>query len=488
MKIIAMYLPQFHETKENNEWWGQGYTDWTAVQNAEPLFEGHRQPRIPADGQYYDLMKRESFVKQEQLMKKYGVDGFCFYHYYFKNGRKVLEKPLENLLEWKDIDIPFCLSWASQSWTRTWSKWMSGNYWASKYEPKSKASAEVLLQQEYGREREWKEHFEYLLPFFKDERYIRINGKPIFILYDASMITCVHAMMDYWRSLAKKEGIPGIYFMCENTKNSNCGCDAILYHGIRFEGQEFVYNQGIQQYSYDKLWENDLNRLPYEKIDTYYEGFVDFDNTPRNGEKGKVVVGGTPEKFGNYMYKLMQKSKKQGNDIVFVNAWNEWGEGMYLEPDQEMGTGWLEELYKAKKKIDGESVEKEDDICRQASGLNKKRETVICLHKWLLRQEQGRKIEEFLVMHHYKNVAVYGAGIIGKHLLTELQNTEIHISCVIDRRNDIDELDYRFITPDQSVDNVDAVVITVAREFDDIYESIKDKWSCPIISIMELVE
>ena len=210
IKALAIYLPQFHEVKENNEWWGRGFTEWTAVKSNEPYFENQRQPRVPYGENYYDLMNKETFEHQAELIKKYGIYGFCFYHYYFKDNKKILEKPVEKLLEWQDINIPFCFNWASESWVRSWSK-IYGNVWGEKCENKDiKIGKEILLQEYYGEEEAWKEHFNYLLPFFKDRRYIKKDGKPVFIFYNANRIICLSEMIEYWNKLAIENGFEGM--------------------------------------------------------------------------------------------------------------------------------------------------------------------------------------------------------------------------------------------------------------------------------------
>ena len=171
-----MYLPQFHEVEENNEWWGNGYTEWTAVKKATPLFHGHKQPKAPFNDNYYNLLDKQTMITQAKLAEEYGIDGFCFYHYYFKNGRKILEKPAENLLKWKDINMPYCFCWANETWARTWSNISGANAWGSKFEnKKQKAGSGILLEQRYGQEKEWEEHLEYLIPFFKDEKIGRAH-------------------------------------------------------------------------------------------------------------------------------------------------------------------------------------------------------------------------------------------------------------------------------------------------------------------------
>lgn len=202
-KVIPFYLPQFHTIPENDEWWGKGFTEWTNVKSAKAYRKDQSQPRIPLNNNYYDLSKIETLKWQANLARKYGIYGFCFYHYWF-NGKLLLEKPSQNLLANKDIELRFCFSWANEPWARTWDG----------------KNREVLMPQEYGGENEWKKHFEYLLPFFKDNRYIRVNGKPMFLIYKSASIAKCEDMMLYWQKLAKDAGLTGIHFV-ETLKNGS---------------------------------------------------------------------------------------------------------------------------------------------------------------------------------------------------------------------------------------------------------------------------
>lgn len=198
MKIITFYLPQFHEIPENNEWWGKGFTEWVNVKKAQPLYEGHEQPRVPLNENYYNLLDPNVQVWQAKIAKEYGVYGFCYYHYWF-NGKLLLEKPMENMLKNRDIDIPFCVCWANEPWTRAWV-----------------GETKVLIPQLYGEKREWKEHFDYLLPFFKDSRYICDDGKPLVVIYRPEVIECLNEMLDYWNELAIQEGFEGLTYAYQN--------------------------------------------------------------------------------------------------------------------------------------------------------------------------------------------------------------------------------------------------------------------------------
>ncbi len=214
MKVLAMYLPQFHRVKENDEWWGEGFTEWVSVKDAEPFFDGHYQPRIPQDQNYYDLMDKDTMVWQSSLMKKYKIDGVCMYHYWFKHGRQILEKPAQNLLQWKEIDMPFCFCWANETWARSWSRIQNKNVWSAvREQDKNEDKNGILLEQDYGNEAQWRQHFEYLLPFFKDERYIKVEDKPLFLIYKESEISCLPEMLECWKKLAEMNGLKGIYII-----------------------------------------------------------------------------------------------------------------------------------------------------------------------------------------------------------------------------------------------------------------------------------
>ena len=207
IKTIAMYLPQYHRVKENDEWWGSGFTEWRAVRASRPLFRGHEQPRQPFNNNYYDLLNQDTMIWQAALMHRYNIGGAAFYHYWFKDGRKILEKPAENLLLWQDIDMPFCFCWANGSWARTWST--IGNWsWSPLFDPEKqddcsmlRASDGILLEQKYGDEPDWEEHFDYLMSFFKDRRYLCMAEKPIFLFYAPDSIPCLERMAIFWLSL-----------------------------------------------------------------------------------------------------------------------------------------------------------------------------------------------------------------------------------------------------------------------------------------------
>lgn len=358
-KIITFYLPQFHTIPENDEWWGEGFTEWVSAKNTKPLFPGHYQPKLPAHDYYYNLLDKETMIWQAKLAKKAGIYGFCIYHYWFGEDKQLLEKPAENLLQWQDIDVNYCFSWANDSWVYSWSNRL-GNIWINtECNKENKNHSGILVEQKYGDKEEWKKHFEYLVPFFKDKRYIKKDKKPVFIVYNLKGIKCLKQIVDYWNSLAVEHGFPGIYFIGTNhfgwKKNK---MDAGLQYEPAFtwDNEGDLYQKVKEKkdlwkkvnialpyiHSYDKVWSRILKRQSEEGM--YLGGFVNYDTSPRRGIDGNVMQGMSPSKFGKYFGQLYEKAWKRGDDYLFLTAWNEWGEGAYLEPDSKYGIRCLQEI------------------------------------------------------------------------------------------------------------------------------------------------
>lgn len=362
MKIIAFYLPQFHTFPENDEWWGKGFTEWTNVKRAQPLFKGHNQPRIPLNKNYYNLTDEETLIWQSELAQKFGIYGFCYYHYWF-DGHMLMEKPMEIMLDSDKISLPFCICWANENWTKAWAD----------------HSKEILISQTYGDKSDWKKHFEYLLPFFKDKRYINVDNKPVLVIYRPEIIPTLREMLEYWDELARKNGLNGIVYMYQHNaynhlkdKNGDLFDYAIEYQPGRIKGflpnrpkneqqccsmgsvlrkslNSFVTKWKIKQtelstmcYDYDDAWKRILKLQPED--DKKIPGaFVDWDNSPRYGGKGSLYKGVTPEKFKKYLSLQIKHAKNDYHkDMIFMFAWNEWGEGGYLEPDEKYEYGMLE--------------------------------------------------------------------------------------------------------------------------------------------------
>lgn len=366
-KIIAMYLPQYHETEDNNKWWGKGFTDWVSVKNSEKLFDGHRQPREPLDDRYYDLSKVENIRWQAELAKKYGVYGFGIYHYWFSSQKQTLTKPAELLLENKDIDMPFFLAWDNNSWVRTWSKYKHNtNAWSPKADTNSEKKGDdgFLAKLDYGAEKDWKIHFDYLNKFFSDPRYIKVNGKPLFIIWNYTDKEHLKEMCAYWRKLAVEAGYPGLYLINRyNPYDSLDAFDALFTYEPMFSAwqnknlatrvvdklkTQFIKQNKAIRYDYDQVWHFILNNAKHSTgKDIYYGGFVSYDDSPRRGNQGKIVTGESPEKFEKYLRELLKISNAQKKEFIFLTAWNEWGEGAYLEPDKDYQYAFLEALKKA---------------------------------------------------------------------------------------------------------------------------------------------
>lgn len=374
MKIIAFYLPQFHDIPENDEWWGKGFTEWVNVKKARPLYKGHEQPRIPLNNNYYNLLDDKVKIWQAKLAKEYGVYGFCYYHYWF-GGKLLLEKPMEQMLENPNIDIPFCISWANEPWTKAWVN-----------------EKKVLIPQFYGGKKEWKEHFDYLLKFFKDSRYIKEDGKPLLVIYRAEVIEHLNEMLDYWSELAKENGFNGMVYAYQNITFDLIPDkdDSRFTYNIEFQ-PSYAWNDmnnvstikksGVWNYvrnvrrklytwlekkmgfdvakyfeysrkekdsvlltSYDDAWRAILDHIP-DNNKCIPGAFVGWDNTPRKGYRGQVYIGDSPEKFKKYMVEQIKRAKEvYHKDMIFMYAWNEWAEGGYLEPDVRTGFGNLKAI------------------------------------------------------------------------------------------------------------------------------------------------
>ena len=347
MKIIAFYLPQFHEIPENNAWWGKGFTEWTNMKKAKPLFPDHYQPRIPLNNNYYDLGTGTDVQRwQCKIAKEHGIYGFCFYHYWF-DGHLLLQKPIENYLNDKECNLPFCISWANENWTQAW---------VSK-------ENQLLISQTYGDEDDWRKHFYYLLPFLKDSRYIKINNKSLIILYRPELLgNKLLPMLDCWNRLACNEGIDIIYayqhpssdYLLKKQERAAFSFSIEYQPGtarqamLRFKSlrkiksflsnfTEKYFNRAIDVngalsekvniIDYDAVWRTILNTKVHDS--KHIPGiFVDWDNTPRRENKGTAFIGATPEKFEHYVEQAIKKAREEyKKDMIFTFAWNEWAEG-----------------------------------------------------------------------------------------------------------------------------------------------------------------
>lgn len=358
-KIIANYLPQYHRIPENDRWWGEGFTDWVAVKRAVPLFENHRQPRVPMNDNYYDLSEAENIRWQAKLAKEHGIYGFGIYHYWFSSEMHLLQKPSEIILENKDIDIHFMFIWDNFTWKRTWSKLNTGAAYAPSFDGEQKSGNEdngILAELKYGGKEEWKAHFDYLLSFFKDERYIKIDNKPVFSFYQSrNNFPLIKEMVAYWDELAKENGFAGMMCLSKDILYPVKLERRMKYYPfqmttpllfLKYKIKTKIYQKRNETaiWDYDEVWNDILLESRLSAKDTYLCGFVDYDDSPRRGNKARIIVGGTPEKFEKYMRKLLKISQKQNKEYVFLMAWNEWGEGSYLEPDSGYRYQYLEAI------------------------------------------------------------------------------------------------------------------------------------------------
>ena len=379
-RVIALYLPQFHPTPENDRWWGPGFTEWTNVAKAKPLFRGHQQPRIPADLGFYDLRLPETREQQAQLAREAGVEGFCYYHYWFGNGRQLLERPLQEVVASGKPDFPFCICWANHTWSnKTWER-------KSAVQKNS-----VLMEQTYPGTEDDIAHFNTFLPKFKDRRYMTVDGKLIFAIYDPFGFKNVQQFIATWRRLAEENGLPGFHFIgmtpstltirtapdgtrqrvMPNLESSaeiyrrvlDLGFDAVNSLGKRrgemlYEGKwkniaktvlrHIGFPTGSMRYDYERTVRNYF--APEDTWENVYPSILpQWDRTPRVASMDGVYVNATPEKFENHIRQALSliKDKQPEHRILFLKSWNEWGEGNYVEPDMEWGHGFIDAIHNA---------------------------------------------------------------------------------------------------------------------------------------------
>jgi lipopolysaccharide biosynthesis protein len=355
IKPIAIYLPQFHPIPENDQWWGKGFTEWTNVTRAKPLFKGHFQPQLPADLGYYDLRLPATLQVQAELARENGIYGFCFYHYWF-NGTRLLHRPLDNMLLLKQPDFPFMLCWANENWTRRWDG----------------LENEILIKQEYS-EQDDIDHIRFLLNnFFSDSRYIKVDNKPFIIIYRPQLFPDIRSTLTRWRQEAVSSGLKGLYigymqsfgFKDEPTE---CGFDCAIEFQPDFSdlpeprkpsfidkilkklkiSESLYYTANV--YSYEELVHKIIdkdNNIPKKLFKSVSPG---WDNTPRRGKNAHIIHASTPELYQSWLEHIIRLTNKADmpEKFVFINAWNEWAEGNYLEPSQQWGKAYLQATKKA---------------------------------------------------------------------------------------------------------------------------------------------
>lgn len=357
VRLIPFYFPQFHAIPENDEWWGKGFTDWVNVKKGQPQFNGHYQPRVPLNDNYYDQSKKEVVKWQIDLAKAYGIYGFCHYHYWF-DGKQMLQKPTNVFLDSKELDFPFCLAWANETWSRRWDG----------------RDHHILVKQTHIPEKKrWLEHFQYLIKAWSDDRAIKVDGKPVFLIYRAHRIPKINEMFDYWREKAEEYGLKGIYFVAMKQyefphREFLKYFDAVVQFqpfesiyspdfdvsGVRhsrwfqlmrrlpepvlevFRSLRTTYIKSLTFYDYDAVWKHIIKEKHEGEMTTFPGAFVDWDNAARYCERATVFQGSCPERFEYWLKQLVENTLKrpQNEHMIFLNAWNEWAEGTYLEPDE----------------------------------------------------------------------------------------------------------------------------------------------------------
>jgi Glycosyltransferase WbsX len=342
--VVALYLPQFHPVPENDEWWGKGFTEWTNVSKAKPLFRGHQQPNLPGELGFYDLRVPETREAQALLARENGVNAFCYYHYWFGHGRRLLERPFEDVLSSGSPDFPFMLCWANQTWSGIWHG----------------LEDRTLVEQQYPGLKDHEAHFEALLPAFKDPRYLRVNNKPVFMIYDPEELPDAKKTLSIWRAMAKQAGLEGFYFLAEHSDP--------FWNASLFGFDAFVNQRNFPRRRSWVPWSRPLEKVG-AKINDYlgrpsvyeYQDLIryfvperasdlaipcvlpNWDNTPRSGARGVVLRNSCPELFEKQLRQAQKRSahRKAQDHFLFIKSWNEWGEGNYLEPDRRYGDAYL---------------------------------------------------------------------------------------------------------------------------------------------------
>jgi len=342
IKLVPFYLPQFHTIQQNDSWWGKGFTEWTNTRKAKSWIKSHNQPREPhTDIGYYDLSKWNTLENQIKMAKRHGIYGFCFYHYWFK-GQRLLEKPVDMFMEHSETNFPFCLCWANESWTRRWDG----------------LSNDILIAQDYSEEDDIA-FIDNLTRYIKDPRYIKIDNKPVILIYRPAAFPNTQETVKRWRLRLKENGVGEVYLICTFSNYHNqktpleLGFDAAYefapniyipnspyfntkpYKKNGFNG--FVSHYG--QFVKDVLnWREEL--ITKKDFDIFYSVMLEWDNTPRMGEKGKIFTNYSPQDYKKWLtetIKITRQQHKKNKQFIFINAWNEWAEGTYLEPDKKNG-------------------------------------------------------------------------------------------------------------------------------------------------------
>ncbi len=346
-RAVAFYLPQFHPVAENDDWWGQGFTEWTNTARARPLFRGHRQPDLPADLGFYDLRLPETRIAQAELAQKYGIEAFCYWHYWFGNGRTILDMPFSEVLRSGKPSLSFCLGWANQSWTGIWHG----------------ARDRILIEQKYPGSLDEEAHFDALLEAFRDDRYLRVDGRPVFYVFCPGDLPNPAAFVERWQGFARSAGLEGLYLVAEVShllggeptyqRVAEDGFDAGAYVKLpahRSATSIFLmrarrkFRRGPESYRYS----SSPIRFPLSMKPGLLQPVIypNWDNTPRSGRNGLVLTESSPEKFRSHVRAAVDLLADRAPEerLLWIKSWNEWAEGNHLEPDLTYGHGWLQVL------------------------------------------------------------------------------------------------------------------------------------------------
>lgn len=344
IKLIAFHLPQFHPTPENDEWWGKGFTEWTNVTKAEPLFPGHYQPHLPADLGFYDLRLKEARDQQIELAKQYGIDGFC-YHFYWFSGRRLLNRPIDEMYEDKSSDMPYCFCWANETWSRRWDG----------------QENEILIQQTY-QPGDALNFIKDLVKYFQDPRYIRLEGKPFLIVYRPQAIANPLNTVEIWRDYCRQVGIGEIHLCAALTHGNDdyaaYGFDSGVQfppHNLNIRNHQNMFKHFYKEHygvahDYAEVVDYSLN-FQYKHQNVFKTVVPSWDNTPRTKDRSLILLNSGPEQYQAWLSQAIQQAKKQFPNqerFVFINAWNEWAEGCHLEPDRKYGHQFLQATAAAK--------------------------------------------------------------------------------------------------------------------------------------------
>lgn len=363
VKIISMYLPQFHCIPENDEFWGKGFTDWITVKKAKSLFAGHEQPKVPMGKNYYDLSEEKNVEWQSKIAHEYGIYAFGVYHYWFNNEKNLLTKPAEYMRDSDSMETKYFFTWDNCNWKRSWSN-VSGNDWSlTADQDVDKAGPSILVSYILGGEGDWHNHYNYVKTHFASKNYMKKDNKPIFAIinYDPE----IEKMSQCWNRWAIEDGFDGVFFIYKYQLFRSFPESIHLYNyephfsawgnintWTRIKNiviRKLKLEKSIYLYDYDHVWKSLLkNARTCDNPNLYHGAFVSYDDSPRRGmNRSRILTGGTPEKFGNYLKELLTISETQRKEYVFLTAWNEWSEGAYLEPDERDGYKYLESVKEA---------------------------------------------------------------------------------------------------------------------------------------------